>query len=305
MNVGFAGIGLMGEPMARNLLRAGTPLVVWNRTPEKCAALAAEGARVAATSADLFAGAPLVILMLSDERAMDDVLGRRTPDFAQRVTGHTIVSMGTTAPAYSRALGAEIASAGGSYVEAPVSGSRGPAERGELVVMLAGEPHDIERVELLLSPIARATYRCGSVPNALTMKLSINHYMIAMIAGLVEAVHGAYAAGVPLDTFAAIVNDGQMSNTLARAKLEKLIARDFSAHAAIDDVAKNTRFISDMTRQAGVPSPLLDICNELVHDASARGYGSLDMTALLQAYQDHPGAADTRFAKQRCSGERS
>lgn len=138
MTVGFIGLGVMGQPMALNLARAGTKLVVWNRTPERARPLREAGATVAAGPAEVFAEADTVILMLADDRVIDEVLGRGTGRFAEMVAGRTVVHMGTTAPAYSAGLAADVRAAGGAYVEAPVSGSRGPAESGDLVVMIAG-----------------------------------------------------------------------------------------------------------------------------------------------------------------------
>ena len=130
VDVGFIGLGVMGEPMALNLARAGTALVVWNRTAAKNEVLRAAGARVATSPAEVFRQARVVILMLADDAAIDSVLGRGTPDFGANVAQHTIVHMGTTSPEYSRGLEADVRAAGGSYVEAPVSGSRKPAEAG-------------------------------------------------------------------------------------------------------------------------------------------------------------------------------
>ncbi len=127
MKVGFLGLGVMGRPMALNLLRAGTELVVWNRSVAGTEALREAGARVAATAADVFAAAQTVLMMLATEEAIDAVLGRRTPSFAPMVAGRTIVNMGTTSPEYSVALEEAIRTSGGRYVEAPVSGSRKPA----------------------------------------------------------------------------------------------------------------------------------------------------------------------------------
>jgi 3-hydroxyisobutyrate dehydrogenase len=160
--------------MALNLARAGTALVVWNRTADKCEPLGAVGASVAASPAEVFGQARVVILMLVDGAAIDAVLGRGTPAFAANVAQHTIVHMGTTSPDYSRALEADVRAAGGSYVEAPVSGSRKPAEAGQLVAMLAGERDALENVLPLLQPMCRKTIVCGSVPTALLTKLSVN-----------------------------------------------------------------------------------------------------------------------------------
>ena len=135
--IGFIGLGSMGEPMALNLAKAGTPLLVWNRTPAKVRSLEAAGAAIAADAGEVFARADVIILMLVDGAAIDAVLGRGTRAFGARVKDRTIVHMGTTSPAYSRGLEADVWAAGGGYVEAPVSGSRKPAEAGQLVAMLA------------------------------------------------------------------------------------------------------------------------------------------------------------------------
>src|SRR4051812_36938483 len=145
-NVGFIGLGVMGAPMALNLARAGVPLVVWNRTPERTDALRVAGAAVACSVREVFDRADPVILMLANAAAMDAVLRRGTAQFARMVRGHTVVHMGTTAPEYSRELEQDVSNAGGRYVEAPVSGSRIPAQGGDLVGMLAGEPAAVAEV---------------------------------------------------------------------------------------------------------------------------------------------------------------
>src|SRR5476649_452761 len=108
MDVGFIGIGVMGESMALNLVRAGTPLVVWNRSAEKSEVLRSAGARAAASPADVFAQTRVVFLMLAGGAAIDAALSRGTPAFGARVAQHTVVHMGTTAPGYSRGLEADI-----------------------------------------------------------------------------------------------------------------------------------------------------------------------------------------------------
>src|SRR5690349_24123975 len=103
--VGFAGLGVMGTPIARNLIRAGQPLLVWNRSPVAAETLRPEGADVAASVEDLFSRTDVVLLMLANGDVVDAVLGRRTPGFEDLVRGRLVVPMGTTPPAYSEALG--------------------------------------------------------------------------------------------------------------------------------------------------------------------------------------------------------
>ena len=140
MAVGFIGLGIMGRPMAANLLAAGQDLVVWNRSAPAVAHLASLGAAAAADVAEVFERSEAVLLMLAGGAGVDATLPRGTEELVGLVRGRTVVHLGTTSPAFSVALGREVEAAGGAYAEAPVSGSRPVAESGELVVMLAGEP---------------------------------------------------------------------------------------------------------------------------------------------------------------------
>ncbi|MFI7409674.1 NAD(P)-dependent oxidoreductase [Streptomyces sp. NPDC049627] len=282
---GFIGLGVMGQPMALNLARAGTPLVVWNRTPGRCAPVRAAGAEVAASAAEVFDRAGTVILMLADEAAVDAVLGRGTPDFAVRVAGHTVVHMGTTSAEYSNGLQDDVRAAGGRYVEAPVSGSRVPAERGELVGMLAGDDAAVAAVRPLLAPLCRETFGCGPVPGALLMKFSVNLFLITLVTGLTEAFHFAGRHGLDQHLLRDVLDAGPMASAVSRAKGSKLLARDFGVQAAAGDVLKNNRLIAEAARKAGVASPVLDVCHTLFQETVAHGHGGEDMVAVLRALE--------------------
>lgn len=279
------GLGVMGQPMALNLARAGTPLVVWNRTADRCEPLRAAGAQVAASPADVFRHARIVILMLADDAAVDGVLGRGSADFGVNVGQRTIVHMGTTSAEYSRRLDADIRAAGGNYVEAPVSGSRKPAEAGQLVAMLAGEPATVEEVHTLLQPMCSQAFTCGPVPGALLMKLSVNVFLITMITGLVEAFHFADRHGLDMNTFLAVLDAGPMASSASRVKALKLLQSDYSVQASITDVLKNNDLCAAQARQSKVASPLLDACRALYGETAALGHGQLDMVAVLRALQ--------------------
>jgi 3-hydroxyisobutyrate dehydrogenase len=288
--VGFIGLGIMGEPMALNLARAGTPLVVWNRTPARAEPLRAAGARVAGSPADVFAAARVVILMLATEASIDEVLGRGTPAFAELVRDRTVVHMGTTSPEFSRSLGVDVVAAGGRYVEAPVSGSRKPAEAGELVVMLAGEPAAVAEVRPLLAPMCRQAVDVGAVPGGLLMKLAVNVFLITMVTGLAEAFHFAEREGLDLDRLREILDAGQMASSISRVKTAKLVERNFAPQAAIADVLKNSGLVVDAARAAGVGVPLLDVCHALYGETLDLGHGGEDMAAVITALEHRTGA---------------
>lgn len=285
MDVGFIGLGVMGQPMALNLARAGTALVVWNRSPDKSEPLRAAGASVAASPTEVFGQARVVILMLVDGAAIDSVLGRGTPDFGTNVAQHTIVHMGTTSPNYSCELEADVRAAGGGYVEAPVSGSRKPAEAGQLVAMLAGERATMEQVRPLLQPMCQKTIMCGPVPTALLMKLSVNLFLNTMVTCLAEAAHFADRHGLDMQQFLAVLDAGPMASSVSRVKALKLVARDFAAQASSANVLENTRLIAEAARQADLASPLLDVCHALYAETVALGHGQSDMVVVIRAIE--------------------
>ncbi len=283
--VGFIGLGTMGAPMALNIVRAGTPLVVWNRTTSRCAPLAEAGAMVASNADEVFARCQTIILMLEHGDATDAVLCRHEPDFKLRVAGRTIVCMGTTSANYSRRLSDDIRAAGGCYVEAPVSGSRKPAEAGQLIGMLAGDPESVARLRPILAPVCKEIFGCGAVPGALNMKLAVNTFLITLVTGLAEAAHFAVQHGLNMNLFTDIVNAGPMASEVSEIKIAKLLRRDFTRQAGISDVLKNASLVVEAARDAGLASPLMDACLALYSETQALGFAEEDMISVIRAIE--------------------
>ncbi|MGY1815262.1 NAD(P)-dependent oxidoreductase [Blastococcus sp. SYSU D00820] len=290
MAAGFIGLGVMGQPMAHALARAGTPLVVWNRSAVRTEPLRAAGATVVASPAAVFRRARTVLLMLADADAVDAVLGRGTDGFADRVRDHVVVAMGTTSPEYSARLAEDVRAAGGEYVEAPVSGSRVPAERGQLVGLLAGDADVVAEVRPLLAPMCRRTFVCGPVPDALRMKLSVNLFLITLVTGLAEAFHFADRHGLDLRAFREVLDAGPMASEVSRIKAAKLLDRDFAVQASIADVLMNSGLVAEAAARAGVAVPLLEVCHALYGETEALGMGRADMAAVVRGIEARTGA---------------
>lgn len=283
--LGFIGLGVMGLPMAGKLLEFGRKLVVWNRTADKCGALWDRGATVAASAQAVFAAAPAVILMLATEAAIDEVLLRGTPEFASRVADRLVINMGTVSPGYSAALEHDLAAAGARYVEAPVSGSRKPAEDGQLVAMLAGAPAAVAEARTLLAPMCKRCFACGAVPAALEMKLAVNLYLITMVTGLCEAFHFSRLLGLDAGLLREILNAGPMASSVSTLKLDKLVKDDLSVQASIADVLKNAQLIADHAALSHIESPLLEQSRRLFAETLDLGHGELDMAAVVKAIE--------------------
>lgn len=284
--IGFIGLGTMGQPMARNLARSGVPLTVWNRSPERTAPLRDAGATVASSAAALVAASDIVFLMLRDAAAIDAVLETARPDLAERLRGRTIVNSATISTADSQRLEASIREAGGAYVEAPVSGSRHPAETGQLLAMLAGDADAVARVQPLLAALCRTTVVCGAVPSALTMKFAVNIFLIASITGLAEAAQFAMASGLDLSLWSRLVDASQMASDISRLKTNKLRAGDVTAEAAISNVLETNRLVAEAAAGLGIPAPLTQASLRLYRRAAALGLGEADMIAVVRAFSE-------------------
>lgn len=143
----------MGLPMASNLIKSGVPVLAWNRTTEKTEPLKALGAMIADSPCGVFEAAETVVLMLANERAIDSTLERGSNTFVTTVAGHAVINMSTTSAAFSLELETDIRLAKGHYIEAPVSGSPIPAEKGELIAMVADDKELGEASSDLLAPM--------------------------------------------------------------------------------------------------------------------------------------------------------
>lgn len=270
--------------MAANLALSGTPLMVWNRTPGKAERIVEAGATVANDVDAIFAECDTLVMMLATPAAIDEVLGRGTPQFEQRLQGRLIINTGTTSPEYSNALAADIRAVGGRYVEAPVSGSRKPAEERQLVAMVAGDPADVAVARRVLGPTCRETFDCGAVPGGLRMKMAVNLFMIVMVTGLVETFHFAERANIDANALRDVLAMTPMASPVSQVKAAKLAAQDWAPQAALADVLKNVDLILAETGAAGAATPLIETCRRLYGQAMALDRRDDDMVAVQAAY---------------------
>lgn len=285
MNVGVIGLGVMGEPIARNLLNAGFTLTLFNRSRAKAEPFR-DDARIAGSAREVFEHSDAILLVLPGEDEIDAALERSGRSLAAPVEHRIVVNMATVAPAYSARLRGAVAAAGGGYVEAPVSGSRGPAEAGELIVLAAADPETlVDQVQPLFAAVGKATLRCGIPPDAMRTKLANNLLLIALLEGVTEAVHFARGIGLDLDHFLGLILSGPMSNDLFRSKAHKLRDRNFAQQAPIRHVAKDIRLICEEARLAGIRTPGAVTDAELFARAVDMGLGDDDAVGVVQVLE--------------------
>jgi 3-hydroxyisobutyrate dehydrogenase len=149
--------------------------------------------------------------------------------------------------------------------------------------MVAGREGDRERVRELVLPLCREALVCGEVPNGLLMKLSVNTFLISMVAGLAEAFHFAEGHGLDAGLLRDVLAAGPMASFVSRGKADMIVAGEFPVQAAIADVHYNNRLITEAAKARGIAAPLLEVCRQLFAETEELGHGSADMAAVVRA----------------------
>jgi 3-hydroxyisobutyrate dehydrogenase len=188
MQIGIAGIGKMGAAIAQRLIEVGHTVTVWNRSPDKVKPIAAAGAAVAATPAELASRSEAVVTILTDAAAIDSVYTGPSGLLASDVRGKLFVEMSTVRPQTEVALAGKLRAKGAAFVECPVGGSTGPARQGKLIGLMGAEPADAERARPILEQLCRRLEHCGPVGSGSVMKLTINMPLMIYWQALGEAL---------------------------------------------------------------------------------------------------------------------
>ena len=281
--IGFLGLGIMGTAMARNCLRAGHDVTVWNRSAEPAQALAEAGAKVAATPAAAAASGDVIICMLTGPEACREVLFGPEGAAKSLGPGKTVVNMSTVSPTFAREAATDVRATGAQYVDAPVSGSKKPAEEGTLVILAGGDAAAIDAVEPVLLSMGKKVARCGAAGMGSTMKVTVNVLLGAMVASLAETVRLGEALGLTRDALLDVVMAGPMANDLFRLKDPMLRAGEFPPQFPAKHMAKDLRFAVEAAAEAHAPSPLLAVLAPLYRKLVDEGLGEADFAAVIKA----------------------
>src|SRR5712691_10529405 len=195
-SVGMIGLGLMGKPMSVNILGSGFPLVLWNRTRSKAEALAGKGARLAATPREAAEGSDVLLTIVSDPPALEEVAFGKDGLIRGLRSGSVLVDSSTVSPALARRLAAACAERGAEFLDAPVTGGTWGAEKGDLVFMVGGKKEVLERVEPVLSAMGKRFFHLGPHGAGQTTKLAMNLILALQVDALAEAVALVRGAGL-------------------------------------------------------------------------------------------------------------
>ncbi|MFI6847830.1 NAD(P)-dependent oxidoreductase [Kitasatospora sp. NBC_00085] len=277
----FIGLGSMGGGMAHRLLRSGHPLTVHNRTASRAEPLRAEGAVVAATAAEAAAGAGTVLLSLSDEAAVEQVLfGEVVPVLAP---GALVIDTSTVSPEYARQAAARLAAGGLRRVEACVVGNPIQAREGQLRVFLSGEDRDVEAVRPVLETIGSELVPLGAPGSAATAKLILNLLLGAQVASLAEAVTYGERAGLDRDRLLASIAGSGFSSQVMRFRAELMRKNSYRpAFFRSELMEKDLRLAVADAADAGVAMPVLETVRARFAAVVEAGDGDKDASVVIE-----------------------
>ncbi len=295
--VGFIGLGIMGTPMAANLLRKGFSVTVFNRTPGKADELGQIGADVAASAAEAARSADVVITMVSNDRAAEEVYYGDQGVLAGLSPGTTAIDCSTVSPALSQRLARDIGSKFGYFIDAPVTGSKPAAEDGSLLFMAGGDKQVVEEQRDVLLAMGREIIHTGPSGSGSTAKLAHNTIVGINAAGLIEGMAIATKGGIDASSFLRIVLSGGASSKQAELKGRKIIDHDFSVQFALALMLKDLKLSAAMSDGLGVSTPMLAAAKSLFQVGQASGYGESDLCALAQVYEEWIGRQITDTKK--------
>ncbi|MEI8001067.1 MAG: NAD(P)-dependent oxidoreductase [Actinomycetes bacterium] len=281
MDIGFVGLGIMGRPMARNLLAAGHSVTVVSRSPGPVAELVVEGAVAAEGLAELAAGRDAVVTMLPDSTDVEAVVLGPGGVLDHADPGTLLIDMSTVHPSTARALAREAASRGCRALDAPVSGGDVGAAAGTLAIMVGGDAAAFTAALPLLEVLGTTVRRVGPAGAGQTVKAANQLLVGGTLAVLGEAIGLLEAAGVDPTEALEVLGAGMAQSRILERKGPQMIERSFEPGFRVDLHAKDLRIATDTARDLGVAVPVGESVGRLLEALDAAGGGGLDHTALV------------------------
>lgn len=277
-SVGWIGLGNMGTPMAKNLLKAGYRVTVYNRTKVKEQELLDAGASSAGSAEALWQGCDIVFTMVSDEAAVKAVYEGPEGLLSSAASGKLAVDMSTVSPATSRYLAEQCGKKGLQFLDAPVSGSVKPAQEGTLVIMVGGAEGAYQTAKPLLAHLGKVALHLGSNGAGTSAKLAINYLLGLHVQGLAETVLFARQLGIQTQDMLTIINEGALANAITKGKAVNILQNDFKAAFALKHLAKDLR----LAKEAGLKEPLFPPLLDSFQHALREGLGEEDVMAIMK-----------------------
>ncbi|MDR3435395.1 NAD(P)-dependent oxidoreductase [Telmatospirillum sp.] len=280
--IGWIGLGHMGLPMSRNLLAAGYPVTIYNRTRAKAMEL---GCPVADTPAALVADADIIITMVSDDASQEEILFGAHGVAEGISAGKTVINMGTISPGASRAHAERLKAKGVDVLDAPVSGSVKPATDGTLVILVGGETKTFERCKPIFEVLGKRTFHFGDHGQGANAKLAINMMLGLTLQALAESVVLGTKSGLDADMLLDMISEAAVASPIIAMKTPSIRAGKFPAAFPLKHMEKDFRLAVDAAKAVGAAVPITEAATKTFSQAKANGLGDSDIMAVLAQLQ--------------------
>jgi 3-hydroxyisobutyrate dehydrogenase-like beta-hydroxyacid dehydrogenase len=288
-HIAFLGLGTMGGGMARNLLQAGHPLTVWNRSPEACRPLAEKGAQVAPSPAACVREAEVVMYSLSNDEAVWEVLTRPEGILAGVRAGQIAMDMSTVSPETSQREFAAYAERGVEFLDTPVFGSRHEAARGGLWVLAGGKREVFEQMRPILETVSATIHYMGGTGKGATMKLVGNLIVALQLEAAGEAMVLASKAGLSPEDVLGVLRVTDFRSPIIENTVQALMERNFQTDFSLQNLLKDANLIDQLAQQFNAPVPAFAQVRETVKAAANQGFGRENASALIKALEQQSG----------------
>jgi 3-hydroxyisobutyrate dehydrogenase-like beta-hydroxyacid dehydrogenase len=288
-SIGFIGLGLMGQPMALNLVKAGLRVTVFNRTRSKADPLAEAGARVAESPAQAAQDADVVMTIVSDSAAVEEVVTGKGGILDTLRPGVTVIDCSTISPVVSRRLACHTAGKQAGWLDAPVTGSKHLATKGELTFMIGGDREALDRVMPVLQVLGKKHIYCGQHGSGLAAKLSQNVIQAAMVEIFSEGLVLATKAGVRPEALFEVIQASLARSALIDFKAPFVFKGDFTPYFALKLMHKDLELAMENAYSQNVSMPVAAAVKEIYGAAKAQGKGELDYAAVVTFLEELAG----------------
>jgi 3-hydroxyisobutyrate dehydrogenase len=288
-SVGFIGLGIMGQPMALNLVKAGYKVTVYNRTAGRATPLERQGAAVAPTAAEAARDADFVQMIISDSAAVEEVVLGKNGILETLRPGAIVIDSSTISPVVSRKLACHVAGKGAAWLDAPVTGSKHGAEKGELTFMVGGDRDAFERALPLLQVLGKKHIYCGSHGLGLAAKLAQNTIQATLLEVFCEGFVLAAKSGVHPHTMMEIIQSSMARANLTDFKAPFIFKGDFTPYFPLKLMHKDLELAMEAGYAQQVPMPALAAVKEVYGAAKAQGKGDLDYAAVITFLEELAG----------------
>ncbi|HEV2492577.1 MAG TPA: NAD(P)-dependent oxidoreductase [Terriglobia bacterium] len=287
--IGFVGLGIMGQPMALNLVKAGHKVAAFNRTRDKAQPLEQAGATIAASPAEAARGADFVMMIVSDSAAVESVVTSKDGILETLRSGAIVIDSSTISPTASRRMACLAAGKGASWLDAPVTGSKHGAEKGELTFMIGGDREALDRAIPILQVLGKKHIYCGAHGSGLSAKLAQNVIQSAMVEVFAEGFVLAAKAGVAPRTMMEIIQGSMARASLTDFKAPFIFKGDFTPYFPLKWMHKDLALAMEAAYAQNVAMPTAAAVKEVYGVAKAQGKGELDYAAVITFLEEVAG----------------